>query len=231
MLPPSLSLTRRTLNLEWFKVYGAFTRNREPDPEELEAAMASGEPPPWDIREKVEAYLDPDRDRRPGNRPKWDADAMMSRFHLDLRCELVDRIREDSDIWDALNNGKRVSRQNAFRWVECIPEQKLAALTRSSNLVSELRGYNVIASANSGKTTERHFDTVHNPSRAVLKIIWVEIEKRLESGMDIREAAESLSMTGLYPDRGRSNRERLPPGLIRGHYEKAKLLYKKGIIP
>lgn len=225
MLPLSLSLTRRKLNLEWSKVYSAFIRNREPDPDELEAAVASGEPPPGDIREKVEAYLGPDRVRPPGNRPKWDADAMMKRFHLDLRCELVDRIREDSQIWDALNGGKKVSRQNAFQWVECIPEQKLAALTRSSDLVSELRSYNVIASENSGKTTERHYDTVHNPSRAVLKIIWIEIGKYLESGMDIREAAESLSMTGLYPDRSRSNRERLPPGLIRGHYEKAKTLF------
>lgn len=217
--------TNETVNLKWFSVRGAFLRNRDPDPDKLQEALESGEPPPADIREKVKRYLDPERVRPPGNRPNWNDEAELRWIHLNLRCELVDRIRQDREIASRLNGGKKVSFRDACRWVECLPEQHLARLRVSPDLADYLTEANVKAAENSGKSTEQHYYTYHKPSRSVLKRVWTEMNRRIASGLNERDAAEALSVDGLYPDRGRSNRICLPPGLIRGHYQKAKRLF------
>jgi len=204
------------MNLEWFSVLGAISRNREPDPEELAAALASGEEPPIQIREQIEELTDPNRQKGSGRPARWGEKDRIRWARLTLKCQLVDRVIQDRRVGKELGFDKAVPISHAFRWVEALSRQEVSEALRTSDLAKLLLKLNVKDSTKNGKTIEQHYYVWQHPSAGLLRHVHQRMTALLAKGIDEREAADEISNVGVYPNR--SNKLRLPPGVIRSFY-------------
>ena len=208
------------MNLKWVNVVHAIARNREPNPDELVAALATGEEPPQHIRECIEELTDPNRKRRRGRPAYWGEKERIHWARLTLRCQLVDRVVQDRNVARLLMSKKKVPISEAFSWVAFLSRDQVSEALRTGDLPGYLLGADVVDSTENkkAKAIEQHYYVWQHPKPALLRQVRQRMDELLAEDVDEYAAAKTISDTGVYPKR--SNKLRLPPRTIVSFYRR-----------
>ncbi len=207
------------VNLRWASVIGAISRNREPSPEELAAALASGEGPPDQIRERIAEITDPTRKRPRGRPAYWGEKDRIRLARLTLRCQLVDRLIQDRNVARAFGARENLPISKAFRWVEALTLERRYPKPCVRTTSPYLLRIGVDDRNAGGKTVEQHYYVWQRPSPALLRQVQQRMDEIMDAGLGEYAAADIVSNEGVYPRR--SNKLRLPPRTIVSFYRRA----------
>ena len=138
-----------------------------------------------------------------------------------LKCNLVDRIYGDRIIGRRVLRKRAVALTDAFWICDALSPRDAGRALRmpSDDIANLLVKRDVRSHPHKGARLRDFYYTWHKPSKTILRTVGHRIDVLRTQGETLTGAIEVIATEGLHPRR-RTNKEFLPPVLIRNYYRR-----------